>query len=77
MFESLKGNRFLKVERLSRDEYYAMLTQDGCLVYNNSDMTIKFDGNRKITSRIRGEFIKDFDLKLEVFELIKLMERRK
>ena len=76
MFESLKQKRFLKVEKLSEREYYAMLTPDGNLLYKGSDMRIIFDNNRIVISKIRGEFIKDFDLKLEVFEMIKILERK-
>jgi len=75
-------NRYLKVEKTiltGKDEvmFKAILTKNGHDIYKDSIYTVVFTSKTVVCAKVSGEFIKDWDLKLEALYFMKWMEERK
>jgi len=65
---------YLKVERTRRGEYKAFLTNDGTNIYNDSSYEVGVFNQKEATAKVSGEFVEDWDLKLEALMLMKWLE---
>ena len=54
----------------------ASLTKDDKTVYNETTYIVSFLGDDEVTTRMSGEFIEDWDMKLEALKLIDMLRRK-
>lgn len=71
--------KFLKIERLparnGKVKYIAYLTNDGKTIDDNNKMEVELNLEEEtVVSKVYGEFLTDFDLKLEALYLMKWFE---
>jgi len=74
-----KSGAYLKVEKIADCKFRAFLTSDGRTIWNDSVYEVELDvGNgvdeASLTAKIKGEFIVDFDMKLEALEMMKWLD---
>ena len=61
-------------------QFQAILTEDGRSLWKDSEMFVTFRrsldlGCDEVVASIKGEFVKDFDVKLEAIEYMKWMDK--
>lgn len=74
----MSREKYLKIERLSSEnsiKYLAYLTTDGKTIDDGNKMEVELHFEKEvITSKVSGEFLTDYDLKLEALFLMKWFE---
>ncbi len=71
--EVIETDVYLEVKMVKPRKFRAYLTRDGKTIYNNTTYDVEFIGDYHIKAEIHGEFIPDFDMKLEALEIMKWM----
>ena len=74
----MNKEKYLKIERLPSEnsvKYLAYLTTDGKTIDGKNKMEVELHFEKEvITSKVSGEFLTDYDLKLEALFLMKWFE---
>ena len=80
MKEVKETKAYLDVKMTEPGKFRAILTEDGKTIYNNSTYDVQFisgSGRKHIKAEIHGEFICDFDMKLEALSIMRWIDERR